>query len=57
MAILASIPTEIFYMIMSQVSFRDRARMALVNRVCRDIADDEESYRVRTYISELIPLV
>lgn len=47
MANLASIPTEIFYMIMSQVSFRDRARMALVNSLCRDIADDEASYRVQ----------
>lgn len=47
MATLASLPTEIFYMIMSQISFRDRARMALVNRLCRDVADDEESYRVQ----------
>lgn len=47
MATLASLPTEIFYMIMSDVSFRDRARMALVNRTWRGIADDEESYRVQ----------
>lgn len=47
MASLASLPTEIFYLIMSNVSFRDRARMALVDRVCRDIADDEESYKVQ----------
>lgn len=47
MAALVSLPTEISYMIMSQVAFRDRARMALVNRQCRDIADDEESYRVQ----------
>lgn len=47
MAALASLPTEILYMIMSQASFRDRARMALVNRMCRNIADDEESYRVQ----------
>ncbi|KAF6217953.1 hypothetical protein HO133_006365 [Letharia lupina] len=32
---------------MSRVSFRDRARMALVNNMCRIIADDEESYRVQ----------
>lgn len=47
MATIASLPTEIFYMVMSKVSFRDRAHMALVNRVCRAIADDEESYRVQ----------
>lgn len=47
MATFASLPTEIFYMILSQVSYRDRARMAVVNRICRDIADDGESYRVQ----------
>lgn len=44
MATLASLPTELFYMIMSLVSYRERARMALVSRLCRDIADDQESY-------------
>ena len=47
MATLARLPTEIFYMIMSQISFRDRARMALVNRLCKTIADDDKSYRVQ----------
>lgn len=34
-------------MIMSHVSFRDRARMALVSKMYRDIADDETSYKVQ----------
>ena len=47
MATLASLPSEILYMIMSKASFRDRAHMALVNRVCRDVADDEQSYKAQ----------
>ena len=47
MAALAILPTELFYMIMSQVSFRDRARMAVVSRLWKDIADDEECYKAQ----------
>ena len=47
MAALASLPTELLFNILSQASFRDRARMALVNRLFKNIADDEESYRAQ----------
>ena len=47
MATFVDLPFEILVMIMSQVSFRDRAHMALVSRMCRDIADDEESYKIQ----------
>ena len=45
MAALASLPTEVFLLIMARVGFRDRAHVAQVSRKCRDIADDEESYK------------
>ena len=47
MATFVSLPTEILVMIMSQISFRDRAHMALVSRMCKDIADDEECYKIQ----------
>ena len=47
MANLADLPTELFYMIMSHVSYRDRAHMALVDRFHNAIADDERSYEVQ----------
>ena len=47
MASLASLPTEILFAIMSHISFRDRAHMALVNGMCRDIADHERSYKIQ----------
>ena len=47
MATFASLPTEILVLIMSNMHFRDRAHMAFVSRVCRDVADDEESYRIQ----------
>ena len=47
MATLVSLPTEILFVIMSHISFRDRAHMALVNGMCRDIANHERSYKVQ----------
>ena len=47
MATFTSLPTEILVLIMSNTSFRDRAHMALVSGLCRDVADDERSYRVQ----------
>ena len=47
MATLANIPTEVLFLIMSRVSYRDRAHVALVSQMLRDIADDEESYKVQ----------
>ena len=47
MATFVGLPTEILVVIMSQVSFRDRAHMALVSRRCKDIADDEECYKIQ----------
>ena len=47
MATFASLPSEILILIMSNISFRDRAHIALVSASCRDIADDEESYKVQ----------
>lgn len=47
MAAFASLPSEILIMIMSKVSFRDRAHIALVSALCRNIADDDESYKVQ----------
>ena len=47
MATFASLPPEILMFIMSNISFRDRAHMALVSGACRDIADHDESYKVQ----------
>ena len=47
MATFVGLPTEILLMIMSQVSFRDRAHIALASRMCRNIADDEEGYKIQ----------
>lgn len=44
MAAFSSLPNEMLFVIISQLSFRDRARMALVSHKCRAIADDERSY-------------
>lgn len=47
MATFTGLPSEILVMIMSNVSFRDRAHMAFVSGLCRNIADDEGSYKLQ----------
>ena len=47
MAAFASLPSEILILIMSNISYRDRARIALVSALCRNIADDDESYKIQ----------
>ena len=47
MATFDSLPSEILILIMSNISFRDRAHIALVSALCRNIADDDESYKVQ----------
>ena len=50
MANLNDLPVKLIYMIiaeLAQLSYRDRARVACVNRECHRIADSEDSYRAQ----------
>ena len=49
-ATLENLPTEVIYIIinqLTQLSYRDRARVACVSKACRDIADSEVGYRAQ----------